>query len=272
MANDEPLSNPLVTEALGPYYVYLLVDPEGDEIFYIGKGTDWRFAAHLVEDHVVGDDALDEDRGAKHRRIDAIRARGDEPRVEFARRQIQNEADAYLIEAVLIDVLRRHGPRTLVNAVRGHGSDLGLISLDELQEQVATPELTTSTPAILIKLSWWADEEDAALPRHGYGFKRGMSREALYDSTRAWWKLSLSRAKGFDYAVAVFQGVTRGVWRIDHSSWRSEGGRVAFRGSEIVPSDEAYDAYIGAIGRRVPAMRADGRTVFGSGQPIAYWP
>jgi predicted metal-binding membrane protein len=29
-----------------------------------------------------------------------------------------------------------------------------------LQEQMATPELTTATPAILIKLSWWADEED----------------------------------------------------------------------------------------------------------------
>jgi len=263
--------NPLLTEALGPYYVYLLIDPAGDEAFYVGKGTGWRFAAHL-EEHVVGDDAPEDEVGAKQRRIDTIRSRGDQPRVEFARRQIETETEAYLVEAALIDVLHRHGSRGLVNAVRGHGADLGLITLDELQEQVATPELTTATRAILIKLSWWVDEEDPSVPRHGYGFKRGMTPEALYDSTRAWWRLSTSRSREFEYAVAVFQGVTRGVWTIDHSSWRSAGGRAMFRGHPLGPEEDVFDAFIGTIGRRVPTLRSDGRAVFGSGQPIAYWP
>lgn len=272
VAEDDWRDNPLITEALGPNYVYLLIDPDGDEVFYVGKGTGWRFAAHLVEDHVIGDEGPDEELGAKQRRIDTIRARGDQPRVEFARRQIQTETEAYLVEAALIDVLRRHGPRSVVNAVRGHGADLGLITLDELQEQVATPDLTTVIPAILIKLSWWVDEQDTVLPRNGYGFKRGMSQEALYDSTRAWWRLNIPRARDFEYAIAVFQGVTRGAWRIDQSAWRSEGGKVAFGGHPLEPGDVAYEDFVGTIGRRVPAIRVDGRAVFGTGQPLAYWP
>lgn len=36
----EPVRNPLVAEAIGPFYVYLLIDPATDEIFYVGKGQE----------------------------------------------------------------------------------------------------------------------------------------------------------------------------------------------------------------------------------------
>ena len=265
-------SNPLITEEIEPFYVYLLVDPADGEIFYVGKGTSWRFADHL-EEQAVGDDmgSPDEQR-AKQKRIAAIRARGDEPQVEFARRQIEDPAQAYLVEATLIDVLRHHGAPNLSNEVRGHGADLGLISLDEVREKVATPLLETDMKAILIKLSWWTMSADDELPRLGYGFKRGMIEKALYDSTRAWWRLSVPSAKTYPYAVAVFQGVTRGIWKIDHARWRTYEGRAAFEGESVPPTSEAAQAFVGDRGKRVPARRADGRAVFGSGQPLAYWP
>jgi hypothetical protein len=122
MADEHWLGNPLITAALGPHYVYLLIDPNGDEVFYVGKGTGWRFAAHLVEEHDIGDEGPDEELGAKRRRIDTIRARGDQPRVEFARRPIETAVEAYLVEAALIDVVRRPVPsHTRKRSARARG-------------------------------------------------------------------------------------------------------------------------------------------------------
>ena len=104
-----PEANVLIAEALAPHYVYLLVDPENNEIFYVGKGTGLRYAAHF-EDTLVGDD--DKPRavaGEKAARIAAIRRRGQRPEVTFVRRKIRTEPEAHLVEAALIDVLREHG-------------------------------------------------------------------------------------------------------------------------------------------------------------------
>ena len=40
--------SPAVVEHLG-YYVYLLIRPETDEVFYIGKGTGNRIFTHLYQ-------------------------------------------------------------------------------------------------------------------------------------------------------------------------------------------------------------------------------
>ncbi len=177
--SNNDLNNPLIAEYIGPYYVYLLVDPGTDEVFYVGKGTGWRFNSHL-NDEVLGNDAVTDDEArAKLARIKAIRARSQEPRVEFARIQIQSSEEAYLVEAALIDVLHRYHGKRLTNVVRGHDADLGLISLEELQEQLQTPFLDTDLRAILIKLNWWGLEVDTELPRQGYGYRRGMSDPEL---------------------------------------------------------------------------------------------
>jgi hypothetical protein len=281
--NGSDWANPLIIEHIGPhdkpYYVYLLVDPQSDEVFYVGKGTGWRFAAHLgaqgAEDHTVPDEEVE----AKRARIMEIRARGQEPRVEFARIQIETEAAAYLIEATLIDVLHRYGGRGLTNAVRGHNADLGLISLEDLVVQLAAPPLDTDLRAILIKLGWWTPDDDAELPRRGYGYYPGMSDQELYDSVRAWWRIGTYRGRSYPYAVAVFQGITRAIYEIDHETWRARGAdsasapnrRWAFAGMRL-REGPAFDAFIGTRGKRIPPSRPDGRAVFGTGSPIAYWP
>ncbi len=268
------LNNPLIAEHIGPYYVYLLVDPESDEIFYVGKGTGLRFNAHL-NDEVLGNDAItDEEAGAKLARIRAIRDRLQEPRVEFARIQIQSSEEALLVEATLTDVLHRYLGKGLTNVVRGPHADLGLISLEELREQLQTPFLDTDLQAILIKLKWWKPEVDTELPRQGYGYRRGMSAQELYDSTRAWWVANMDRAKSYPYAVAVYQGVTRAVYEIDRDAWRRfsvDPRRIAFEATQL-REGHVYNDFIGERGKRVPPMRSRGGAVFGSGSPIAYWP
>ena len=64
--------SPEVTKELR-YYVYLYLDPESDEVFYVGKGKSNRAFAHL-EDQTESD---------KTKRIKEIRSRGQEPKIEI---------------------------------------------------------------------------------------------------------------------------------------------------------------------------------------------
>lgn len=105
-----------------------------------------------------------------------------------------------------------------------------------------------------------------------------MSPKELYDSTRAWWVLNQRRAATYPYAVAVYQGLTRGVWEIDHKTWRLSDAPMRGRASRRwsfegrLPSSEIVEIFVGQLGRRVPQTRPSGGVVFGSGSPIAYWP
>ena len=128
--------------------------------------------------------------------------------------------------------------------------------------------------AILIKLAERTSHDDRELPRTAWGFWPGMTHRELYDSVRAWWVLDRERVERYPYAVAVHRGVIRGVWEIDHTSWRhwdNAPGRArrrwAFEGRPAPP-----DVQVALIGRRIPTTRPNGKPLFGSGSPIAYWP
>jgi hypothetical protein len=154
---------------------------------------------------------------------------------------------------------------------RSSAASRGVPSLD-------LPELTTETPAILVKLAEWVAFEDRELPRVGYGYRPGLAGEELYESARAWWVLDQARAARYPYAVAVYQGVTLDAWEIVEASWRSWDApttgrtrrRWAFEGRPVAP--DVHDAFVGALGRRVPRLRPGGGTLFGSGSAVAYWP
>lgn len=274
--------NPLIAEHIGPphapFYVYLLIDPADEQVFYVGKGTGDRFRQHGAAAMLLADDAPAAEVGAKLARIHSIRQQGRQPIIEFARIRIPTEKEAYLVEAVLIDVLARRAA-ALTNVVRGHETSFGVVSLAELETELFAPPLDTQMAALLVILGSWTPDDDRELPRTGYGYRPGMTTRELYDSTRAWWVMGHSARSGhYRYAVAVFSGVTRGVWEIRQDSWRqwdvSRHGqtrvRWAFAAGPAPP--EIAEAFVGRTGRRIPTIRPDGRSVFGSGSPIAYWP
>jgi hypothetical protein len=60
-----------VAERLGPFYVYVLVDPRSAEIFYVGKGTGERLLHHGREADFAAHGRAG---SAKVRRIREIRA------------------------------------------------------------------------------------------------------------------------------------------------------------------------------------------------------
>lgn len=268
--------SPLVIEAISapeaPYYVYLLVDPVTGRPFYVGKGRGERFRSHGIEAAVLSAaDATGAEQRRKAARIQAIRAGGHEPRIEFARIRIPNEREAFLVEAALIDVLDRHGDR-LVNEVRGHGTRSGLVTLEELEREHGTTEFTTTERAILINLGRWWPDQDPEIPREFHGYRVGITPEELYASARAWWRIG---KRDYPYAVAVHNGITRAVWQIDPASWVSrqrDGERLRWAFEAGAAPAEIVDAFYGTIGRRVPTRRPDGRAVFGQSSAIAYWP
>lgn len=191
---DVPLSiRPAVAEKLG-YYVYLYVDPRSGRPFYVGKGCGQRVLAHLSE---VGE-------SAKLRVLAELRAAGLEPRIDILAHQLRDEETAFRIEAAVIDLL---GLGELTNQVRGWQSvQLGRMPLSELVAYYDAPPVEVRDPSLLIRIN--------DLYRHG------MPERELYEATRGIWKLGKNREQA-RYAMAVFTGVVREVYRID--GWHAAG-------------------------------------------------
>ena len=90
-----------------------------------------------------------------------------------------------------------------------------------------------------------------------------MAPEELAQSTRAWWA-NISPAnierRGIRHAVAVHDGVTRGVMVM--GNWTRRGTRRAFAATPLTVGP-VYDEWVGPLGRRVPFAR-------GSQSPVTY--
>ena len=173
---------PEVAERIGPYYVYVLVDPRDDSIFDVGKGTGQRLLAHGYEALLKADPGP---RSGKVARIREMRNAGHEPRIDVVRHGL-SEQEALLIEAALIDCAGQ-----LTNKVAGHGAAEGRASLGELVSRHGATDVDPgASPVILVRLGPWKDHYEEIEPgifRPGHGYREGMSPEELAVSTRAWW-------------------------------------------------------------------------------------
>ena len=106
--------SPFVSEQLG-WYVYALRDPRDHRIFYIGKGKGNRVFQHataaaefttVIEADTANDEGEQEtEASAKIALIRQILAAGLEVETYLIRHQISSEAQAYEVEAAVLDVL-----------------------------------------------------------------------------------------------------------------------------------------------------------------------
>ena len=116
----------LIEESLGSY-VYALIDPNYDEIFYIGlagglseQGNN-RPVGHLNEVSEAMSKGLS--LNAKQIKIKEIWDSGNEVKLAIVRHNLKRD-EAIHVEAALIDLLRvAKSGRGLANIVRGHGTD-----------------------------------------------------------------------------------------------------------------------------------------------------
>ena len=113
------------------FYVYFLVDPRDDQIFYVGKGKGKRSSAH-VKEVATGKCA----NGAKMARIVDIQQSGKKVR-EIIFDCEMTESDAFAVERSLIQALRSYG-LTNISA--------GLVSPEESAIQKAQALLAQLKP------------------------------------------------------------------------------------------------------------------------------
>ena len=259
---------PEVAEKLGPSYVYALIDPSNDEIFYVGKGTGQRLMDHIDENKEV--------ESQKRKRITKIHSQGKVVKHDIIQHKLEEE-EALKIEAALIDCISG-----LTNKVRGQSEEnSGRTSLQELKYKYGATSLSSDIPrAVLIRLGPAKPIKkgsvlDLEVPnnrkRERVGYHPDMSDEEIVMSTQAWWRISKDRIKreNIQYAVAVYQGVTRAIMKIgDWEKRRFPGSKLVRRGfsAEIIKEGTIYEAYVGELGKRVETFRK------GSQTPIYYWP
>jgi hypothetical protein len=186
-----------IIEKLG-YYVYLLMDPESKQIFYIGKGMGDRIYAHI---NAALTDELPTD---KLEKIRGIIDKGLEVQ-HILHRHGLTEKEAFEVEAALIDMV---GLSDLTNQVQGQNSDdRGQMFISEAIAKYQAPTAEISEPVILITVNKL--------------YRPCMEPSMLYEITRGKWVIGVRRNKA-KYAFSVYKGIIREAyeihgWQVAHS-------------------------------------------------------
>ena len=167
-------------------YVYIYIDPRNDQPFYIGKGKGNRIFSHLE----------DQSESEKVKRISEIRQSGFEPQIDLLRYGL-TDAEAVLVEAAAIDLI---GKANLTNKVAGyHSRSYGRISSQEVIIMASAKETIVKHRALLITINKM--------------YRSDMTSDELYEATRGVWVVG-PRRNNAQYAMAVYQGIVREVYRI----------------------------------------------------------
>jgi len=179
-----------VADRIG-YYVYRLVDPDGDQVFYVGRGTGNRVFAHV---HEAIENPRDTD---KLQRIRDIKAKGHEVKYEILRHGL-TEKEATEVEAAIIDL---HGLPRLTNENVGYDAEQrGRMTITEIIA-VYGPEPIEIQEAIILIIP------------NKY-FERNISADRLYEISRGNWVVGKRRNKA-KYAFTVVNGVVQQVYLIN---------------------------------------------------------
>ena len=185
--------------ALNGFYVYALIDPRTNDVFYIGKGIGNRVFSHEYES-----DKTPKSEKTKLQRIRDIEKAGFE-----VKRLIINwgltEAEAFAAEAALINLMNAISGTLLTNIVAGHHTHESL-TVEEFElmygAELLQPE-DIKHNILVIKINKL--------------YRRGMSDCEIYDSVRGMWNASIKsiEQREVKYVFAVYNGLIVGVYKPD---------------------------------------------------------
>lgn len=184
---------------LNGFYVYALIDPRNDQIFYIGKGTGNRVFSHEVES---GKSPKSEK--AKLQRIQEIENAG-----HNVKRLIVNwgltEAEAFAAEATLINLMNYISQDALTNAVAGHHVHESL-TVEDFELQYGAQHLKAEDihhNILCIKIN--------------QRYHRDMSPKEMYDAVRGIWRASMNtiKSKHIEYVFGVYNQLIVAVYKPD---------------------------------------------------------
>lgn len=231
----------LTREHLG-YYVYGLVDPDGREIFYIGKAS----SNNRAFDHLKAVPS----EAKKSARIAEIRATGEEPLVEVLRYGLSSEKEAFEVEAALIDAF---GLEKLTNLVRGHGIDRGRLTIAEVERLYGSKNVDVTEVSEPVMLFFVHKTYYPTMPAH-----------ELYDCVRQFWhgvSQKTRELEKYKMALGVVDGVVISAYSI--AGWYAAGTTFSTRDYSGAPNRWEF------VGQEAPEHALVGkRLVEEDGSPV----
>lgn len=202
------------------YYVYCLVDPTDNKVFYVGKGKNNRVFNHIenVEDQTENDTDQLIDEGEKNKRIKEIGAQNVK---HFILRHGLTEDQALQLESTLIDFLMDErvngGTKHLTNLVHGHHHyDKGIKTPEEINAQYPEKDFRPKEEdkIIIVLLNSLKDNDN------------------IYDRARGDWAFKEEKVKECTHVLAVYHGVVRAVYPVSPDVWemtRAKGDHKSAR-------------------------------------------
>jgi hypothetical protein len=190
------------------FYVYGLLDPTDNSIFYVGKASANNRAFDHFKPH--GDESK------KLLRINDIKSSGKEVKVEILRYGLDSEKTAFEIEAAIIDAI---GIENLTNEIRGHGILRGRRDVKEIERLHGSLPIKVSTISEKCMLFFIQNTYSSTL-----------TEPEIYDCTRQFWQgVSKYNRDNLDtkIALAIVEGVVVRVYSI--AAWFSAGTTMSSR-------------------------------------------
>ena len=234
-------------------YVYVLVDPRNNCIFYVGKGSGNRVYQHVQAALVEDSPSL------KLSTIREIKELGLDVKYYIIRHNL-TEQEAYLVESSIIDLLTYpafNKENILTNLVSGHHQwNEGIKTDEEINILYDSPKIKPipGDRLLLVSLNKSYQQSKAT----------GVYRRANdYESVRKYWKLSRDKANKVRYILGIYIRIVIDVKDNSLCSVADDGTffkkpRFAFVG-DIVPDS--------------PYLNTDVTDYpFGSGGAITYIP
>lgn len=239
------------------YYIYCLLDPKDDCIFYIGKGIGNRIFAHAQAalKKELESDKLDKIREIRGREID------NHVKYMILRHGIETEDEAYEYESLAIDLIKLVGKsqqkqKALTNIQGGsHANQVGLMSVEDIKRIYEPDILKTDKAVILITINKEYDKLTALIDDGTV--KESDKPQEIYERTRKSWVVSLARANKAEYVIAVNRGYTVGAYKLTkwYKSERDEG-RCEFVGEILKDTDPAYLELVGKSTKEIDTKGA----------------
>lgn len=190
-------------------YVYALIDPASNEIFYVGKGGGDAYGNQRIFSHFHEADKLrnsPEKQSRKIKKILDIWNRKQEVKWVILRHGL-NSTEAHEVEAAIIDTLNLPTNR-LLNEVVGHHSARGILNFDGIKALSAPP--VRPEKSIKVFVFQIHNHPNIAL-------NCNITALDVYEATRRAWRIGKQyRNKGDEYyAVGVVQGISIGAYKIE---------------------------------------------------------
>lgn len=188
------------------YYVYALIDPRNDEVFYIGKGHGDRVFQHEEE-------AKSEIESHKHERISDIHNAGFSVKKVIVLHNLTEEL-AFAAEASLINFMQYTAPDQLTNLVSGHHAEKAM-TVEETELHYGAEPLAPediSHNLLIIKINTL--------------YRPDMTPTEIMDCARGHWVINIKNAAKADYLLAVYHGLVVGVY--ENMQWYSSGENTPF--------------------------------------------